>query len=67
MQAHSISRDVAQRVIEHLDVQSDLFAKCRYVERLCAKMPPQRQIRTIDLQQQPRLRDGVVLVLHRVS
>jgi hypothetical protein len=67
VQADLVGRDVAQRVIERLDVALGDFEELRVAQLGKRQVTTHRQVGAVDLQHEPRAVDGVVLLLHDVD
>ena len=66
MEAHPFLRDVAQGVVERVDAQLGEFPIFRNVH-MGVELPPIRQIRIVDLEDEPGVDDGLIFLMHSVS
>ena len=67
MHAQFLGRDVGQRVIHRLDVELRLPAPFGEAQVRMLDVPPHAEVGTVDLQHDPGVGDGLVLVPHRVG
>src|SRR6185437_1260029 len=67
MQADAFGRNIAQRMVERLDMQLGDLAKLGRAGAGELDVAAHREVRAIDLQQEARAMDSVVLDLHRVG
>ena len=67
MHTRLVGRDVGQRVVERLDVQAGHGPKFVEAQRSELDVPPHREIRAVDLENEPGPGHRLVLVFHRVG
>jgi hypothetical protein len=67
VQAHPIGGDVAQGVIERLDVRRGDLQKLGVAQLVERQVPPHRQVGAVDLEHEPGPMDRVVLLFHDVG
>ena len=63
--ARAVGRHVAQRVVQHLDMEFRALEEIGFVEVLKAGVMRHRQVGAIELQHEPGLDDRLVFLLHR--
>ena len=65
--AHLVGMDVARGVVQRLDVEPRLAAELVQAGVVELDVATHGQVRAVELQHQPRLRDGFVFLLHRLG
>ena len=63
--ARPVRRDIAQGMVQHLDVKCRALEKLRFAQFLKAGVARHREIGTIELQDEAGIGDRFVFVLHR--
>src|SRR5262245_2067595 len=66
VQAHPVGRNIAQGVIQHLDVGRGDLEELGVAQLVEHEVPPHRQVGAVDLEHEPSPIDRVVLLLHDV-
>jgi hypothetical protein len=67
VQAHAVGRDVAQGVIQGLDVGGGDLQELGVADLGKREVPAHCQVRAVDLEHEPGLVDRVVLLFHDVG